>query len=382
MLLLQSLWSFLTTTLLSKNIFFIIIGIIGIGFIIAFHELGHLLFCKLFGIKVPSFSIGMGPRLISKKIGSTEYSISAIPLGGYVEIAQASEDGHTSSKEGYFEYKPYWQKMLVMGGGIMFNMIFAYVTFTLLYLSGMPNSPIAYPENARPVISSIVKDSPAQKAGLQIGDRIEAINGAPVGENIQEILKIIAPLGDKKARFAIERQGKHRTVMVTIGQHNGSNAGFLGVGFETQALKPMSLFKAIKQGIKRTNLILRATFSSFKGMFAHRNIEGLGGPIMIISQTIKHAQRGIKIFFMFLAMISINLAILNLIPLPILDGGQALFATMEAIFRRPLSTRFREYVALGTWLIFIVLTLYLSFKDIKFIRNLRNHTVHVEETEK
>jgi regulator of sigma E protease len=153
MALLAKLSSFIAATLFSKSIIFIAIGIFGVGFIIAFHELGHFLFCKLFGIKVPSFSIGMGPKLISRKIGSTEYSISAIPLGGYVELAQASDD--SSAKGGsYFENKPYWQKMLVMGGGIMFNMIFAYSVLISLYFFGMPNTPIAYPQNAIPLISA------------------------------------------------------------------------------------------------------------------------------------------------------------------------------------------------------------------------------------
>ncbi len=383
-MLLEQLWSFLSTTFLSKNILFIALGIFGIGFVIAFHELGHLLFCKLFGIKAPSFSIGMGPKILSRKIGTTEYSISAIPLGGYVEIAQASEESSAHTKEAYFETRPYWQKMLVMGGGIMFNMIFAYTTLSLLYLSGMPNSPIAYPENAIPVINSIIKDGPAQTAGLQVGDKVLAINGTPIHDDIGALFDQIRPLAHTKARFSLERNNHQFDRNVTLGERKeaGASAGFLGVGFETRALPALPFFSALKRGFSRTNTIVVATIKSFKGMFANRSIEGLGGPIMIISQTIKHAERGLKIFFTFLALISINLAILNLIPLPILDGGQALFATIEAIIRRPLPVRMREYLALGTWAIFILLTLYLSFKDIKFIRALRNDTVTQKDAQK
>ena len=120
---------------LPQSFFFLIIGILGISFLIAFHELGHFLFCKLFNIHTPSFSIGFGPRLISKKIGSTEFKISVIPLGGYVEIAGSAEPGQGKQKdanrmdEQSFAIKPFWQKFLVMIGGILFNMAFAYFTF-------------------------------------------------------------------------------------------------------------------------------------------------------------------------------------------------------------------------------------------------------------
>lgn len=384
MALLEQLYSFVSTTFFSKNIIFIAMGIFGIGFIIAFHELGHLLFCKFFGIKAPSFSIGMGPKIISRTIGTTEYSISAIPLGGYVEIAQAQQDTAPQTHgEGYFEDKPYWQKMLVMVGGILFNMIFAYTVFILLYLTGMPNTPIAYPQNAIPQISSVIPDGPAHKAGMQAGDRIVAINGVPLEDDIELFFSTIKPLGNQAVTMDLERDKQLITANVTLSERkeDGLSVGFLGVGFETRALPPLPFVAALKQGFNRTNLIVFATLQSFKNMFVHRNIDGLGGPIMIISQTIKQAERGIKIFLTFLALISINLAILNLIPLPILDGGQALFATIETIIRRPLDARVREYIAMGTWAIFIALTLYLSIRDIKIIRALRNNK-SIEKSDK
>jgi regulator of sigma E protease len=178
----------------------------------------------------------------------------------------------------------------------------------------------------------------------------------------------IKPLANQAVAFELERNNHKITKTVTLTEH-----GLLGVGFETKALPALPFFTAVKQGFNRTNLIVFATLQSFKNMFFKRNIEGLGGPIMIFSETIKHAEQGIKIFLTFLTLISVNLAILNLIPLPILDGGQALFATIEALIRRPLPVRIREYLALGTWVLFILLTLYLSFKDIKFIRALRNN---------
>ncbi len=385
MALFAQLLSFFTTTILSKNIFFIILGIFGVGFIVAFHEFGHLIFCKIFNIKAPSFSIGMGPRLISKKFGTTEYSISAIPIGGYVEMAQSSDDAlapASDKTEHYFDTRPYWQKMLVMSGGIMFNMLFAYTIFTLLYFFGMPNTPIAYPENALTVVSSIVKDSPAEKANLQIGDTIIAINGVSVHGNVEELFAQVGSLANQTAHFTIERNKDRVEVDVTLIEKKigDTSVGFLGVGFETTTLPGMPFFTALKRGVARTNLVIKATLQGFKAIFSKRNIDSFGGPIMIISQTIQHAERGIKIFLAFLALISINLAILNLIPLPILDGGQALFATIEALIRRPLNVRIREYLALATWAIFILLTLYISFKDIKVLRAVHTQEAKQEST--
>ena len=126
---------------LAQSLFFIIIGIMGIGFLIGFHEFGHFIFCKIFHIRTPSFSIGMGPRIFKKKIGETEFALSLLPLGGYVEIAGAAEVGQGEQKEAYstdqnsFASKPYYQKMLVMAGGIVFNLMFAYAAlfFPLFY---------------------------------------------------------------------------------------------------------------------------------------------------------------------------------------------------------------------------------------------------------
>src|SRR5437762_6660366 len=141
-----------------QNIFFILIGCFGMGFVIAFHELGHFLFARMFKIRVPSFSIGFGPKVISKKIGETEFSFSAIPFGGYVEIAGAAEVGQGEQKEAHasdkysFAVKPYYQKLFVMVGGILFNLLLAYVFIISVFFMGIPKSELLYPLNAIPTI--------------------------------------------------------------------------------------------------------------------------------------------------------------------------------------------------------------------------------------
>src|SRR3989337_3503088 len=142
-----------------QSFFFGIVGILGIGFIIAFNEFGHYIFSRAFVIRVPTFSIGFGPRLLTKKIGETEFTLSAIPLGGYVDLSSPEGWEHD---EYSFTKRPYYQKLLVMLGGIGFNIIFAYFAFTLLFMTGIPKTRMLFPINAKPIIASIAPGSPAE----------------------------------------------------------------------------------------------------------------------------------------------------------------------------------------------------------------------------
>lgn len=364
---------FLKTFIFSKSIIFLALGIIGVGCIVAFHELGHFLFCKLFNIRTPSFSIGMGPKILTKRIGETEFSISAIPMGGYVEIA-TPEDNTPAGTTDFFVNKPYWQKMIVLSGGIVFNIIFAYTVFSLLFLTGMPNSSLVYPENARPIIAGVVEGSPAQTAGLTVHDKILSIDGTPINDSVEELFKIIHAKPNQKTSLVVDRSGSHMTIGMILGEQKvgDTSMGYMGVEFETVPLPPASFTSAIKKGVALTHMILFQTLSVFKWMFKERHIKGLGGPIMIFSQTMQHAERGIKIFLAFLAIISINLAIINLVPLPIFDGGQAFLETLQAILRRSLPSRTKEAIMIGTWILILGLTLYLSFKDVILIRKMRS----------
>ncbi len=360
--------------LISHNIFFILLGILGMGFLIGFHELGHFLFCKLFGIRTPSFSIGFGPRLFSKKIGGTVFSLSAIPLGGYVEIAGNAEMGQGEQKEslsqdeGSFASKPYYQKLLVMLGGIAFNLAFAYAAFILIYVSGLPSTPHFYPDNAQPVISDVLEDSAARHAGLKTGDYILAINGTPIHGDVARAIKLIEPLAGQKAEIIVDREGIEHSYVAVVGEkpsaeNSDEKVGSLGVVFQMSSTQ-YPFLKAVKLGIAKVNFVIAKTIGAFKGLFSGRDLKHMAGPLMIISMTAKSAGAGFKIFLFLLAIISINLAVLNLIPLPILDGGQILFNTIEAIIGRELPIKVKEYIHIACWLLLLGLILFISTHDI------------------
>lgn len=351
---------------LFQNIFFILIGCFGMGFLIGFHELGHFLCAKFFGVRTPSFSIGMGPKLFTKKIGDTEFSFSAIPLGGYVEIAGAAEVGQGDQKEahatdtGSFASKPYYQKLCILLGGIVFNLIFAYSAFIFLFATGIPKTPLIQ----KPIISVIQPESPADKHTLLVGDRIVSINNEAIENNIYKIQNILQPLAAQEAIIVVERDKTliEKTIIVGEKNINGTSVGFLGVEFEISDTPAQSLSEAIKNGITLTHTWIINTAQAFTQL--KKNSSELAGPVMIIAMTTKAASAGFKILLFFLAIISINLAVLNVIPLPILDGGQILFYTIEAIIGRPLPDKVREYIHIATWIMFLLLFLVLTTKDI------------------
>jgi regulator of sigma E protease len=353
------------------NILLIFIGLLGVNFLIAFHELGHYLFCKLFKIRTPSFSIGFGPYLFSKKIKDTVFALSAIPFGGYVEIAGLQEVGQGTQQDALardnnsFFYKPYYQKILVLLGGILFNIIFAYTVFAALFYWGVQKTPLLYPFQAQPIITSVVPGSPADQAHLQIHDKIIALNHTPLNNSIITFSQLLPTTYPSSAIITIEREGQIQDITVNFElSANRQKQGFLGVEFEVQETQPLSFIDAVKKGINATHMFIAATFISFKNMFTQRTMKGLGGPLMIIQQTVKGASQGAKIFFLLLALISINLAVLNILPLPILDGGQVVFYTIEALIRRPLPEKIKLTIHYVCWLALIFLAIVLSPKDL------------------
>jgi regulator of sigma E protease len=362
---------FTQLTLIGQQIFFILLGLLGMGFLIGFHELGHFLFAKLFKIRVPSFSLGFGPRLISKKIGETDFCLSLFPFGGYVEIAGAAEVGQGDQKEAHatdkdsFAAKPYYQKLAVMLGGILFNLIFAYCALILLFMTGIPKTPLM----PNSVISAIQSNSCAEQGGLCIGDRIVSINEQEIGQSLQRLQQIVQPLALQEATIVIERDGQKikKTVLMGSKEIETETVGFLGAEFEFSPTPAHSFKDAVVLGIAACNTWIKNTFAGFSQLFSKKGINQVAGPVMIIAMTVKGAAAGWQIYLLLLAIISINLAVLNVIPLPILDGGQILFYSIEAIIRRPLPHKIREYIHIATWIMFMILFVYLTTQDISRI---------------
>jgi len=354
-----------------KNLPLISIGIIGIGLIIGFHELGHFIFCKIFRVKTPSFSIGFGPKLINKQIGDTLFSISAIPFGGYVEIAGIQEVGQGEQKEAFrrdelsFSEKPYYQKLIILSGGILFNILLAYLLMILLFSLGTPKSALLGDDTIPPVIGKVIPGLAAEKYGLKENDKIIAINEQNVNSS-HELHQTVKNLPNQEAKLTLERAGETISTPLTIGsiKQGDQEIGQIGIEFAPAFSAPIPVYKSIIKAFSATSQMLFATFNQYLSLFKNKTFQSVGGPIMMISEVSKSAKHGFRIFLFLLVIINLNLAILNLIPIPILDGGQILFTTIEAIIRQPIPEAIRIGIHYICWVLAIALTVYLSYKDL------------------
>lgn len=351
----------------------LVYALIGFGALITIHELGHFLFCKIFGIYTPTFSIGFGPEIFRKKIGLTDFRLAIIPLGGYVEIAGLAEVGQGEQEYAYltdqtsFGDKAYWKKFLVLSGGIIFNLLFAYATFIGLYLVGV------HDEQAGVTISALVKDSPAEKCGLKAGDYIVSVNEKSLrGEDEkllpeaqQMLLSEIQNNPNTEISITILRDNQLTKIDVktdsrTLGD---KTIGMIGAAFQDPITR-LPFFLAVKKGFNITNQWIVNIAQSVKHLIFNRTLEGAGGPLMILTHSFTSAQMGLVPLFIFLAIISINLALMNVLPIGALDGGQLFFVTIEAIIRRRIPDMIKLAINLASWVLFIALALYLTYKDL------------------
>lgn len=351
-------------------------AIIGFCFLIVIHELGHFLFCKLFGIHTPTFSVGLGPKIIERKIGDTNFRLSAIPLGGYCEISGLAEVGqgeqefaHIEDKTA-FRSKKYWQKFLVLMGGIIFNLIFAYIAFIIAFMIGKPKSDIIT------IKSFTTENSLGKKSGLKKGDRIIKMGSSNVDQSTNLLFKEIEQiqkLEEAEYKIMVSRNGKEEIIKIHLPKLDESKSkGRLGIEFDFQPSKEIEklpLKKAIPAGIHATHEWIFFTFNSIKNLFVQKTVRG-AGPVMIISESVKKAQQGFVYLLIFLAIISINLAIFNLLPFPILDGGQLLFATIESLIGREIATQIKVVIFIASWLLLIGVFLLFTYNDIRTLLGL------------
>lgn len=360
-------------TELFSSVLSISLSLIGITFIIAFHEFGHLLFAKLFNVYAPTFSIGIGKKLFSKKIGSTEYCVSAGPIGGFVEISMdKGKDGTVG-----FNEIPYWQKFLITLGGIFFNIILTYLFFAFLFFTGMPDSPMIKSNRNLTTIESVPAASPNYNV-LQPGDTITTIDGTSIESNYKTLLEQTSKIfyeqdmaEDKRfeevAQATVLRNGEQKQVTLQIDlstykQKWHSVNQLLNIKLAQKA--PLGVLESLKEAGKTTISCIKIITQSLVELFTGRKAGKFAGPIMMIAIGSKGAKKGINHLLLLLAIISINLAIMNFLPLPIFDGGQITIFTIETILGRSLSERTQNIIGTASWLLIIGLLIVFSLKDI------------------
>ena len=346
--------------------------VVVLGVLIFFHELGHFLVARLFGVDVEKFSLGFGPRLIGKKVGITDYRISAIPLGGFVKMVGEEPGSEIDPSEIplSFTHKHVLKRILIVAAGPIFNLLLAVIIFFGLFqISGT--------YVMEPVIGGVEEGYPAVEGGLKKGDRIVSIDGHPVA-TWTDMAEIISGSGGKTLEIEVARGKVRIDVAITpvarddvniFGEKTKIQRFVIGISSSGEILKKeLSTLQAFKESISQTYEIAKLTIVSVvKIITGAISTKNLGGPIMIAEMAGQQAKAGAANLIFFIALLSINLAILNFLPIPILDGGQVLFFTIEAILGRPVSMRVREIAQQGGVAVLILLMLLVFYNDISRI---------------
>lgn len=345
-----------------------IIAIVVLGFLVFVHEFGHFLVAKLSGMRVEEFSIGMGPTIYSVQRGETKYNLGLLPIGGYVRVtgqyAEEFDDGVLSADDSRrYPNRPLWHRFVFTAAGSGMNFLTAIVLFTGLFLYiGIP----VLDNNADTVISAVVEDKPAAEAGMQNGDKVLNINGQPVN-TWQELTAQIEQNGEKKAELLIERDNRQLTVSV-IPEYD-SETGRVLLGIQKEATKKAGLVESFKLGAGETWQITKQLVVAVGNLVTGKvsiadDEEGLTGPVGIFKIIDDTAKAGVIYVVNLMAVLSINLGLLNILPIPALDGSKLVFLAIEGIKGSPVSPSKENFVHFVGFALLMMLMIFITYKDI------------------
>ena len=338
-------------------IYFIVI----LGIIVLVHELGHFLFAKLFKIYVYEFSIGMGPKLFGRKSKNkeTEYSIRAIPIGGYVQLAgeEISDDKNIPEDRKLYS-KPVWQRLLVMFFGAGFNFIFAVVLlFSIALIWGAPNT--------KPIVASVIEDYPAEKAGLKEKDYIVEINNKTItnSDDVSLYLQLI----DKSKEIEVKVLRNNKVVVLNVKPVKEVVDGqeIYKIGIKIGGEVSHKFTDMINYTVVKTKSLFHQMFVTFGELFTGGlSINQLSGPVGIYSIVGDQREAGIENIVYLIALLSINVGFINLIPLPAFDGGRILFLLIEKIKGSPVKPEVENIIHTVGFFLLMGLMLYITFNDV------------------
>jgi regulator of sigma E protease len=320
--------------------------VVVLGVLVFVHELGHYLAARWRGVRVEAFSIGFGRAIKSwTDRHGTVWKIAWLPLGGYVKLhgqerpQDVSDDVRAGWEPGRtFHDKSVLSRAIVVAAGPIANFLLAMVAFAALYIA--VGKPIT-----RPVIGDVVADGAAARAGLMVKDRVVAIGSEPIA-TFEDLQRVITSHPAETLSMTIKRDGVDRQVTVTTESRDagGRKVGLLGVRGGEVDYQAVSVPAAIWGGVHQTWVITSETFSGLAQMISGtRGTEELGGPLRIAQLSGQVAQLGLASLVSFIAVLSVNLGLINLFPIPVLDGGHLLFYLAEAVRGRPLPQRAQEY---------------------------------------
>lgn len=333
----------------------IVIAILIFGLLILIHEGGHFLFARIFRVTVYEFAIGMGPKVLShtsKKTGIA-YSLRLLPFGGFVSMAGEDED---CDDENAFCKKPVWQRMIITAAGAAMNLLVGILVMGILVASAK-NLPST-------VVYQFMEDSTSAQYGLMEDDRITAVEGTAV-HTANELVYEVMRKGVEPIDITVRRGGKtvvlYDVAFPTITE-SGETFGNIDFYVYSETKTPLTV---LKHGFFRSLSTIKMIWESLYDLITGRyGMNAVGGPVAVTEAMSEAASEGIADLVYLSVVISMNLGIMNLLPLPALDGGRLMFQLIEAIFRRPVPRHIEAYVHFGGIVVLMALMALITFKDI------------------
>ncbi len=332
------------------------------GIIIAIHEFGHFLAARMTGMRVKKFSIGFPPRIFTKQIGQTEFSLSWIPLGGYVQIAgmvdeSMDSEGITGAPDEFMSKNPF-QKIFVLSAGVMMNYLTA-----ILILIGLTLA-VGIPEVTLPTIGEVIEGKPAATSGLAAGDKIVEIDGQSV-DKWEDVVRLITGAGDTVAIIAT-RGGSRLPFAVPTEKIDAGDTTRRVIGIAPEVeFRPAGVFEAVTGAFSFCWNTTR-NLGGFIGdlVRGQGSLSQLSGPVGVAQLSGESARQGPSQFMFFIAFVSVSIGFLNILPFPVLDGGHILVVLIEAVIRRQIPMRAKLMIQQAGMALLLLLLVVVSYHDI------------------
>ena len=319
------------------------------GLLILVHELGHYLVARLTGIKVLELAIGFGPKLIGWRKNEIDYSLRVFPLGGFCRLL--GENPEEASEPNSFPQKPILSRAAVLIAGAGMNLLLAIAVFFVIFffIAGVPDTETAQ-------IGYVIEESPAEAIGLEAGDMIVSINSIQV-EKWEDVLNIISARPNEELQLIIERDRSVKEIIVVSETVPGSDRGMIGIG---PVIQKYRVLPSLKFSLERFGTVIISIFQVVTGQ-APLDVAGPVGIIFVIGEV---AQTGFINLLLLTALISISLGIMNLLPIPALDGGRLFFLMVEAIRGRRIDPEKEGFIHFIGFALLILLILFITYQDL------------------
>ena len=357
----------------------ILIFLIILLVLVLVHEFGHFFTAKKFGIRVDEFGFGFPPKLFGKKYGETEYSLNALPFGGFVKIFGENPDDESLSGPNAgrsFINKPKWKQAIVLFAGIFANFLLAWLLFSFGLMSGLPTSVGNFSkytlEDVHLMIISVTPDSPADKVGLKSGDKIVFIKSGELSTTYispETVRSFIVGSSGQTIEMQYLRGEDSGTVLVTPEMSKNDGKPMIGIAMDQIGIAKLPVLAAFGEGLKLTLSVTKGTVMGLYTLIADSlrgqgSFESVTGPVGLVGIVGDAYRFGFVYLMSFTALISVNLAIINLVPFPALDGGRLLFLLIEKIKGSRINIKFANTANMIGFAILIILMLAVTYHDV------------------